>query len=236
MAISPEWLTTIATVGLALTAFFTIFRDEIRHYFRHPKFSVNFKPGLPDCQRVRLDVHATTPQGGVIKVHSAETHYVRARVHNVGEVGAENVEVSVVEVRRRGADGNDQAMPMGTPWNLTWAHIGSHVLPQLPVGSERHIDIGHLVDPESRGPIPSENKPGVDASRTLFSLAFFVQSNTLEYLLDPGEYQIDFRVFASNAPPSTVFTLFLNHTGTWYEDEAAMYREGVGLRVQTRVG
>jgi hypothetical protein len=226
MTISPEWLTAIATVGLAATAFFTIFRDEIRQFFRRPKFAVNFEPGLPDCQCVRLDSYL-----GPYKRHSAETHCVRARVKNVGEVGAANVEVSVVEVRRKGADGNFRSMPMGTPWNLVWAHIGSHVVSRLPVESERHIDIGHVIDPKARKPVPGEDKPGSDQLKTLFSLAFFVQSNTYEYLLDPGEYQIDFQVFASNASASSVFTFHLNHTGAWYDEEDRMYHEGLGLRL-----
>jgi hypothetical protein len=160
MTISPEWLTAIATVGLALTAFVTIFRDEIRQLFRHPTFSVNFKPSLPDCQRVRQDAYATAPQGITILVDSAETHYVRARAKNVGEVGAENVEVSVVEVRRKDADGAFRPTQMGTPWNLLWAHIGSHVLPQLPVGAERHIDIGHVIDPQNGDRSRARTKPG----------------------------------------------------------------------------
>jgi hypothetical protein len=236
MTISPDWLTASATIGLAFVAFFTIFRDEIRHYIRHPRFSINFTPGPPDCQRVRQDMYATTPQGVTVKVDSAETHYIRARVH-VGEVGAENVEVFVVEVRRKDADGAFRRMPIGTPWNLIWAHIGSHVLAQLPVGAERHIDIGHVIDPVKRVSFPGEDKPGSDPSKTLFSLAFFVKSNSLEHLLDPGkEYQVDFRVFASNAPPSSVFTFHLNHIGTWYLDESKMYTEALGLRIARKNG
>ncbi len=64
---------------------------------------------------------------------------------------------------------------------------------------------------------------------TLFCLAFFVKSNTAEYLLPPEEYEIDFRVFAANAKPSAVFTFHLNHRGTWFEDEAKMYRDGLGM-------
>jgi hypothetical protein len=120
---------------------------------------------------------------------------------------------------------------MGTPWNLVWAHIGSHVLPQLPVESKRHIDIGHVIDPGQRQHFPGEDKPGSDRSKTFFSLAFFVKSNTQEYLLDPGEYQIGFQVFASNAQPSSVFTFELNHVGKWHKDEAKMYHESLGLRL-----
>ena len=121
---------------------------------------------------------------------------------------------------------------MGTPWNLIWAHINSHVLPRLPVGSERHIDIGHVVDPEKRGLIPGEDRQNSDPLKTLFCLALFVKSNTTEYLLSPAEeYEIDFRVFAGNAKPSAIFTFHLNHRGTWFVDEASMYRDGLGMSV-----
>src|SRR5580704_1083523 len=80
-----------------------IFRDEIRRLLRHPTLSVNSGRNLPDCQRVRQDAYAAAPQGVIILVDSAETHYVRARVKNVGEVGAESVEVSVPPTAHRGA-------------------------------------------------------------------------------------------------------------------------------------
>ena len=67
---------------------------------------------------------------------------------------------------------------------------------------------------------------------TLFCLALFVKSNTREYLLPPGqEYEIDFQVFAANAKPSAVFTFHLNLKGKWFEDEAQMYSEGLGMSV-----
>ena len=188
-------------------------------------------PGRPDCNRIRQDRFARTPAGVDVKIDSAETHYVRARIHNVGEAGAEDVEVSIVQVRRRDADHVFRPIPLGTPWNLLWAHLNSHVLPRLPVGSQRQIDIGHVMDPKKRGSF-SEDRDGSDPSMTLFCLALFVKSNTREYLLPPGqEYEIDFQVFAANAKPSAVFTFHLNLKGKWFEDEAQMYSEGLGMSV-----
>jgi hypothetical protein len=53
---------------------------------------------------------------------------------------------------------------MATPWNLTWAHIGNHVLPRLPVSGQRHIDLGHIGDPAQRRCFPGEDRLGSDAS------------------------------------------------------------------------
>jgi hypothetical protein len=233
MTISPEWLTALGTLGLALVAFVTIFRDQIREWIRHPEWQVNFQPRWPDCNRIRLDFQRTvqTAQGVQLQVGSAKTHYIRVRAKNCGKVGAQDVEVSVVEVRRKGADQVFQPMAMSTPWNLTWKDI-STVLSRLPVGSERHVDIGHVVDPHMRNQILGEDRQGSNPDATLFCLSFAVKSNTGEYLLNPGEYEIDFRVFAANAKASRVFTFCLNHTGQWFEDEAQMYREGLGLSVR----
>jgi hypothetical protein len=85
--------TAIGTVGLALIAFYTIIKDGLRELYWRPEWGVNFRSGRPDCNRI-----ARTPPVGVVGRHlgGAETHYVRARIHNVGRVGAEDVEVSVV--------------------------------------------------------------------------------------------------------------------------------------------
>ena len=207
--------------------------DETRLTRTPPEFDVKFQPGQPDCHRVRLDAHVEDRSLGVaiMRVVSAETHFVRARIQNTGKVGAEDVEVSVVAVRHRTVGGVFELMPMGTPWNLTWAHIRSHVLPRLPVDSQRHIDLGHVVDPAKRALMPGEDRPGSDAARTLYCLAFFVKSNTYEYLLGPGEYEIDFRIFSANARTSSIFTLHLNHTGNWFEDEGRMFHDGLGLQI-----
>jgi hypothetical protein len=165
-------------------------------------------------------------------VLSAEAHYVRARLENIGKAGAEDLEVLVHDVRRKGsADQRFQSIQMSTPCNLTWKDFQSHVLPRLPLKCQRHIDIGHVVDPRRRSQFPGEDRTGSNPSKTLFCLAFFVRSNTLEYLLDPGEYEIDFQVFAANAKPSAVFTFHLNHKGHWYVDEDQMYRVGLEMSV-----
>jgi hypothetical protein len=235
MAMSPEWLTAIGTLGLAVVAFVTIFRDVIREWIRHPEWSVEFNPGLPDCNRIRMDFQRVVP-GGLnpqFFATSAEAHWIHVRIKNVGKAGAEDVEVSVIQVRQKGADGAFRSVPMTTPWNLAWKDISSGVLSRLPIGSERQVDIGHVVDPKMRGQIPGEDRRGSDPASTLFCLAFTVKSNTGEYLLRPGEYEIEFQVFAANSlKPSSIFTFSLNHTGKWFLDEEQMYHEGLGLSVR----
>jgi len=238
-SLKPDWFTAIATIALAVAAFFTVIRDEVRNWIRRPEFGVNFVPRIPDCHRTPTDVMFQILDDGAEVRHirqvtrRADTHYIRARILNTGDLGAEDVEVSVLEVRRRGdADNTFRPLPLGTPWNLTWAHQqGSHVLRRLPVRAERHIDFGHVIDPNHREVFPGEDRAGSDPASTLFCLAFFVKSNTGEYLLDPGVYEIDFQVYAANAHPSKIFTFYLDHRGRWFSDEDRMYADALGMRI-----
>lgn len=226
----PVWLTAVATGVLALTTAAAVLRDQIRYWLRHPDFAVQFQPGHPDCHRVPLTWRA---RGVTETFGAADTHYIRCRIHNTGKIAAENVEVAVVDVRRKDAAGNFESHRMATPWNLVWSHHGSHVLPQLPVGAERHITLGHVVDPPHRrqmGQWEDDPDRGIQAEETLFYLETFVRSNTLEYLLDPGEYQIRLQIAAANADPKT-FAFHLNHTGKWFREEEQMYSQGLGLRI-----
>jgi hypothetical protein len=97
VTLSPEWVTAIGTLGLAFVAFVTIFRDQIiREWVRHPEWQVQLEPRLPGCNRIRLDfqppVHTATSIQ--LQMGSAETHWIRVRVKNVGKTGADDVEVS----------------------------------------------------------------------------------------------------------------------------------------------
>jgi hypothetical protein len=163
---------------------------------------------------------------------SALTHYVRFRIFNSGKAAARDVEVAVTSVKKRNAAGDSVPLNMGTPWNLLWAHYNQHVLPQLPVQAERHITIGHIVDPAERPRIRGEDDPSrsLPPGQTLFCLEFFVRSNTLEYLLDPGEYEIRLQVSAANSRPREL-SVYLNHRGMWFDDETRMYRDALGVRL-----
>jgi hypothetical protein len=211
--------------------------DETRLARTPPEFDVLFQPSQPDCHRVATSFQRVSPfartsvhLGETVVVDSADVYYVRARVQNIGEAGAQDVVASVLAVRRE-EDGVFRDMLMATPWNLLWAHNQGHVLPRLPVSSQQHIDLGHVVDPAKRKLMSAEDRPQSDQSRTLFCIAFFVKSNSLEYLLDPGNYQIDFQVFSSNRRASRIFTFHLGISGQWFADEHRMFQEGLTLRV-----
>lgn len=115
MHVTAEGLTAIGTLALAIVALYTILRARPRELYWRPEWGVRFVPGRPDCNRISQDLFARAPVGVKIKLDSAETHYVRARIHDVSRVGADDVEVSVVEVRKRGADHVFTPIPLGTP-------------------------------------------------------------------------------------------------------------------------
>src|SRR5260221_13683356 len=53
--VSPDWFTAIATLLLEIAAFFTIVRDELRRWIRHPSFDVIFVPRRPDCNLISTE-------------------------------------------------------------------------------------------------------------------------------------------------------------------------------------
>jgi hypothetical protein len=71
---------------------------------------------------------------------------------------------------------------------------------------------------------------GSDATQTLTSLDLEVKPNSLAHLLDPGTYQLDLRLAASNCQPVPV-TVELSVTGRWYADEGEMLAKGIDLKV-----
>lgn len=73
----------------------------------------------------------------------------------------------------------------------------------------------------------------VEKYKTLFCLEVFVRFTTLEFLLDPGEYEIDLQVSAANTKP-TICTFCLNHTGQWLETERKMFTQGLGLDIKSK--
>lgn len=222
-----QTLTSIATITIACAAVISILREELLLWFRHPEFLINFINGQPDCHRVPLNWCYLNSLG------TAQTHYIRCRVKNNGKIAAKDVEVAIIEVKRKDATGRFQTQKMALPLNLLWSHYKSHILPQLPLGAERHFTLGHIVDPEQRTKIPNENDPNreIGNDRTFFCLETFVKSNTLEYLIEPGEYKIFIQVSAANAKPKN-FTFHLNHTGVWFENEEKMYSEALGMRIE----
>jgi len=224
---TDDWI-AIGTVGLATVAFLTIIKDTFREFLFHPKFEARFNAGLPDCHLVPV-----TFQEGASRVNT-RSHYIRCRIANMGRTAARDVEVAVTEVRRRTAAGDFAVMDIATPVNLVWSHHNTVVLGQIPAhGAERHVTLGHLVEPEGARRVSSEYTmvKSDDAGAALFCLEFHVRSNTKEYLLQPAqEYQIDFEVAASNAKPQ-VFTFNLNHKGRWTQDEREMYTQSLGMSV-----
>src|SRR5215469_8640119 len=103
MCLTPEWLTAIGTLGLALVAFITIFRDEIREWIRHPEWQVD-RDVRSACSRIRLDFQTVvqTTESVQLQREGAEAHWIRVRIRNVGKAGAKDVEAFVTQVRQRG--------------------------------------------------------------------------------------------------------------------------------------
>jgi hypothetical protein len=160
----------------------------------------------------------------------ADAYYFRLKVTNEGNKAAERVEVFASELRKEQASGTYEKIETFLPMNLKWSHIGTTYRDIISRGMPKHCDLCHIVRPEDRAYLPPENNPRLDVppNQTLLFFEVEVRPFTMAHILPPGKYQLDILVGAANAEPSK-FTIRINHTGKWYDDEAQMFKEGVSL-------
>jgi hypothetical protein len=133
------------------------------------------------------------------------------------------------------ADETFKAVEDFLPLNLRWAHFGNLFFPGIPPGVYKHSDFGHIIESSFRRQFPGEEHPrlvalGIGNSQTVMSLDLVVRPNTGSYLIPPGVYRFVVVVAAANAKLIRR-TIELNLKGTWFPDEARMFKDGVGLRI-----
>jgi len=219
MNINPVWLSAISSLILALAAIAAVYRDFIIGLFYHPDLIFKEEPFLHRIPLVRFE--------NGVAIAEANTDYFRLRVFNAGKIAAKDVEVLVTEVRSKHPDGRFKPKPLATPYNLHWTHRIEAALPIIHPKSERHITLGYIIDPDKRSVIWGDS---VASKETLFELDFTVKSTNREYLLPPGEYQIDIQIVASNLTEPKKSTIYLNHIGKWFIHESEMYSKGFGIK------
>ena len=224
---TPEILTAISTIILALVAVVVTLRDFIISILLRPHLMC-----LPSAYCHLVPLQTINTQTGSIKLES-KVHYCRLEIYNEGNVSAKDVEVIVTEVRKKHNYKYFKRMPIGTPYNLTWTHkMDSPYLSVLSPGTKRHITLGHILEPNQRQNYPAENpRFTYDLKKTLFHLDFFTKSTTREYLLPHDEYQVDIQIVASNLKKPAEYTVKLNLTGEWFESEQEMYAKGIVITI-----
>jgi hypothetical protein len=216
-----DWFVAGGTVVLAAVA---VFQDTIRGWFYRPDFRVSIKTEPPDC--VAVPFHRTD---GTFVAHSI---YLRARIENIGNVTAKNVEVYAKALQRQRLDKTWEPVAAFPPMNLKWADIGLMYFPSIAPEMSKHCDIAHISDP-ARRQLLNEEVPRLGLTAQQASLAFDVVAvpNHRGHIVGPGDYRLEIIVAAENARPTRKLVA-ISLKGLWDPDETKMLRDGVGITVQ----
>ncbi|MCU0224287.1 MAG: hypothetical protein MUF27_09480 [Acidobacteria bacterium] len=215
----------LATISAVIVA---LLKEDLTKLWRRPKLRVVARVAPPDCHKTVLRARPTRGSDCSFPVY-----YFRVWVENEGNVRAEQVQVFFASLLLRHADGSFKEDTHFLPLNLKWAHSqqrlgGPEVFAEgISPGMGKHCDFGFIVHPTGRGKV-IRDLPGVPPDKCIMVLDLEVSPNTDSDLLAPGVYRLVLKVAAANSKPVTK-TLELTLDGDWYEDEARMFRDGVGL-------
>jgi hypothetical protein len=213
-----EWLVAIGTISLALIA---ALQDRIRSKFWSPKLHCEIELSPPDCHRTisRPSVNSQIPE--------FFSFYYRFKIWNNGKISAKNVEVMITELLKK--EGSKyRIVESFSPDNLLWSTTGQIYAPYISPETFKHVNLGHIHDPQIRINLPGENNPNLPISNdeTIFCFDVNFKSNILYYLIAPGEYKIEIKVGCENAKTITKkYLIFLS--GKWFTNESRMLNEGL---------
>lgn len=195
-----------------VTGIFALFKDHIIDIINGPILKIELYPyDKRDCHATKFTDIGT---GQVV----AATHYFRVRIVNYGWRTAEDVEVTLEEVKRD----NNGRFELDTdfmPLRLFWSHWReSKFSLSIPSGFYRHCDLGFIIDPNSkRTPLPPQENGNV-----LFWFDVFPRPNTGRTSLLPGDYQVLLSAFGNNAKRASL-VIKLSWKGKWDINLDKMY-------------
>jgi hypothetical protein len=227
-----EWAGAAATLLAVLVA---LFQTPVRRWFNRPRLKVSVNLRRPDCEKTSIyrDIDPKVRKLlGDVPVnnfdHSLPVYYLRIWVANVGRGRAENVEVYAARLFKQTKSDSFQQVDDFLPMNLTWAHgrpVGPVVLEGISRDMGHHCDLGWIADPEK-----SSGSGGTAGERKKTSLVLTVEAppNTGTHILSPGTYRLELLVAGSNAA-RIAQVIQIRLTGEWFDTEAQMFVDGLGL-------
>ena len=203
-----------------------------------PKLSVTIESGAPDCMWVSGNEKRMRDTG------SGPGHYiVRPRVVNYGNEDARDVEVLPIRLWVIRDDGERLIDPSFLPLVQRWSwwperSVSAAWLPRLLPGTSKHYDL--LVIASEQGPRSRRKQrrhseaAGWPKSWIAFQTAYdLLDDDSVQNRMrkQPGQYQLDFAVAASNA--KTIYrTAHIRFNG-WQDNEIKMmFGEGGGLHIE----
>lgn len=224
-----QWVAAVGTVGAVCVA---LFKDEVLRWRRRPQLRVTAELKPPHSHLTHLGPYQV--QRIALTMTIAPCYYVRLWIENCGKSRAENVQVFVASVARRSADGSFVNLANFLPMNLRWSHgrpdASTEVFAEgISPGMGKHCDLLEIVHPDNCAEL-GRDLPGAPPHLVIGAVQVEVFPNTRTHLLTPGVYRLLLRVAASNARPVESM-LELTMSGEWFDDEARMFTDGIGLRV-----
>jgi len=220
----PSWWQGIGTVAAVIAVVAFYFLDRLRTWKNRPilDININFRP--PDCHHI-----PTTVRDINNSVQQFDAFWFRLTVRNRGRSAAQNLEVLIHDLEKQ-VDNSWRLLSEFLLSNLVWTHIAQQYLPMLLPGTEKNVDLGHVIDPKARGVVPTENNSEITVVETqaVFYFETTILPNNRYNIIGPGEYKFTITVGASNcAPKSKSFKLKIS--GEWHLDESTMLSRGVRI-------
>ena len=222
-----EWFLVISTLFLAVVA---LFKDSIWRLILKPTIDVKFDLSLSDCYQNELQQ--------VEKEKTIDTinfFKYRLRIINKGTRPAKNVEVIIQDITKKKGR-NFYRIDSFLSDNLNWNSFSLGPNTEAKIyydfifpNTFKHCELGHILDPEKRHLIPSENilkLPIQVNDETIFSFNVARRYNNLFYLVTPGTYRVKVLVAGENFK-SIKKEYEIEITGKWFEDEGRMLNYGL---------
>jgi hypothetical protein len=212
-----QWVGAIAT---STAVFIALFKETLLLWWRRPILTATIKLEPPDCHKVPF--HAGPVSG--------DCYYFRLYISNSGRSRAEQVQVYASKLFRKLADESFHEEKNFSPMNLRWSHSHEIYAEGISADMGKHCDLAHVIDPALRRKLGGAEETIPLTEGTIFSLDLEVKPGSRGHLVKPGTYRLELRIAAANARPVTKYLEF-TCTGTWFNNEQDMFRDGIRLNL-----
>ena len=213
----PLVVTAIATVLLTIFTAGLFFVASFKDWIRDRKYRAELDLEVVFSPPHSHKTYFSNPETGQFLTN---VYYFKLNIWNKGNIAAKSVEVFTSSLKRKAADETLREISSFLPMNLVWSHLKGITYPSINPGSYRHCDLGYIIDPDHPIGIEMVRPYDFDDSfgdKIPFALDQIVKPNTKGHLIGPGEYHLEVVLSASNAK-SEIRTIYINHTGDWYDE------------------
>ena len=203
-----SWFEFFGAVATFSAVFVALFQDWIKTTFFHPVLKAKFE--IKYC--------------GKGSIEGKHLYFFRLWIENCGNTRAEQVQVFLSSVQRKGAGDSFNTVSM-LPMNLKWTHWNSQMRSSsvfadgISPGMGMHCELGSIDDPRLIKEL--EDQPHVP-----YRLEVEVQTG--QHILEAGTYRLVLLIAAGNRRPVKQ-TLEITYKGCWYETEEDMLSSGVKI-------